>query len=154
VLANWPPADPTQMSDGISRLRETIDELYRNGMLPPADIYVAGQRVIVEISVSGANPNSFQVAVTPTTVTVAGEVPRELDLGDIQYQGIRRGDFHVALTLPVAVDPSDAQANYRDGMLTLEMARAETTAPHLVPVQYDAGAADGQQRDVAVLQRS
>lgn len=153
MLANWPPADPTRLSDGISRLRESIDELYQNGLLPPADIYVDGRNVIVEVSVSGANPASFQVAVTPNTVTVTGEVPRELDLGDIQYQGIRRGDFHVALTLPVTVDPSEARATYRDGMLKLRLARAETTAPHLVPVQYDTGDAEGREH-VPVLQHS
>lgn len=152
MLANWPPADPTLIRDGISRLRASIDELYQNGLLPPADIYVAGENVIVEIAVSGANPSSFQVAVTPTTVTVTGEVPRELDLGEIQYQGIRRGDFHVVLTLPAAVDPSEAKATYRNGMLMLQMSRAETTAPHLVPVQYDDGAAQGQQE--VALQRS
>jgi HSP20 family protein len=141
------------MRDGISRLQDSIDELYQNGLLPPADIYVAGKDVVVEVSVSGANPGSFQVAVTPNTVTVTGEVPRELDLGDIQYQGIRRGDFHVALTLPTAVDPSDARATYRDGMLKLRMARAEVTTPHLIPVQYD----EGQEQtgpEVAVLQHS
>lgn len=148
MLASWPPVDPTRIMQGFPRLRETIDELYESGVFPPADVYVREQDVVVEVACSGANPDDFQVAVTPNSVAIAGQVPRELDLGEPQYQGIRRGDFHQSLTLPAPVDPSTAEATYCDGMLRLRMVKAEVTKPHLVQVKHETGT-EGETSDTA-----
>lgn len=145
MLANWPPVDPSRIMQGFPRLRETIDELYESGVFPPADLYVRDQDVIVEVACSGANPSDFQVAVTPNTVAVAGQVPRELDLGEPHYEGIRRGEFHQSLTLPVPVDPTTSEATYRDGMLRVRIVKAAVTKPHLVPVKHE----NGEEQDMA-----
>ncbi|HLJ66955.1 MAG TPA: Hsp20/alpha crystallin family protein [Chloroflexota bacterium] len=137
MLAHWLPLDPGRGLQRYPRLREMLDELYENGLLPPSDIYVGDTDVVVELAAAGAIPDDFQVALTNNTITISGQVPAESGLGEAQLQGIRRGRFEQSLNLPVPVEPATAEATYSDGILRVRMARVEATRPQLVPVRRE-----------------
>jgi HSP20 family protein len=127
-----------QRKDQLGRLQgeiqELIDELWqvprfsglRRGFRPSVDVVrvddPAGFRVVVELP--GIEPTDIELYADAQTLVVAGE-RRRAHGGRYFHMEIDYGSFQRRIEFAEQVDPSQAQAEYRRGVLTILLPLAE-----------------------------
>jgi HSP20 family protein len=94
--------------------------------------------VYVEVLAPGLNPESIQVSVLQGILQVSGDKQALSDL--IKPEAFHRaerggGRFSRSLTLPCEVDAAKVRAEYRSGILTVTLAKAEAAKPRRVVVK-------------------
>lgn len=91
------------------------------------DVYQTEDDVVVQSTIAGANKEDIDIAVTPEMVTIKGrrrpEYPVKLTRFD--HQELYWGPFSRAIILPVDIDADNAQASYKNGILTIRMPKLE-----------------------------
>lgn len=93
---------------------------------PNTDVFFdAGeQRVVVQVELAGADPESLTVSADETTLFIAGS---RLDRSEacrgfsILQKEIEYGEFVKKIPLPGEIDVDGASASYRDGILTITL---------------------------------
>src|SRR3989344_5584859 len=90
------------------------------------DAYQTKDDVVVQSTIAGVKPEDLDITVGSNMVTIQGERKRseEINQGDYFYQECYWGGFSRSLTLPVEVDVDKAQAEIKDGVLTLVLPKA------------------------------
>ena len=90
------------------------------------DAYQTKDDVVVQSTIAGVKPEDLDITVGSNMVTIQGERKRseEINQGDYFYQECYWGGFSRSLTLPVEVDADRAQADIKDGVLTLVLPKA------------------------------
>jgi HSP20 family protein len=142
-----------QRRDQLGRLQgeiqELIDELWqvprfsglRRGFRPSVDVVrvddPAGFVVVVELP--GIEPNEIDIYADAQTLVVAGE-RRRAQRGRYFHMEIDHGPFQRRVEFAEQVDPSQARAEYRRGLLTISLPLAERPAvEERVAIQIGAG---------------
>lgn len=105
----------------------------------PIDVYETNDELVVQAFLPGAEPKDVSVNMERGTLTiqahVGGQLPEEAEKqARWHLREIWRGDVTRALTLPGALDAEKATAEFRHGVLTLRIPKAETAKPRQIPV--------------------
>ncbi|MBI5059893.1 Hsp20/alpha crystallin family protein [candidate division KSB1 bacterium] len=93
---------------------------------PPADLYETEHHVVVEFNLAGVQPSVVRIEMTPRMVQITGSRLEPVETNPRAYHllEIERGAFARAIKLPAPVQPSSAQVNYADGLLTVRLNKA------------------------------
>lgn len=109
---------------------------------PPVDIYTTDDKVFVYATLPGFTLDAINVEATPDTLTVHGERKALYDqdkaVPEQQTGSLEERKFRIVCTLPAEVDPNKIKAMFKDGMLTLEMPKAEQAKVNTVKVAIKA----------------
>lgn len=104
---------------------------------PKVDIYDTKDAFIIKAELPGVNKNDIKVDVDGRLLTLRGERKSEVENKESAY--FRRemffGSFERTFTLPEAVDPGLIKAEYKDGVLHLEVPKPEERKPKQVEVR-------------------
>jgi HSP20 family protein len=102
----------------------------------PLDISSTEDAITVEAALPGIRPEDVEITVHQDTLTIAvkEQTERETREGERVYREVRRGSGSRTLTLPSGLDIDHASAAYENGMLRLEIPRAEQAKPRQIPV--------------------
>jgi HSP20 family protein len=117
----------------------------RDGDLPPpggwafmaADVFDNDEALIVRIEAPGLRREDFNVELHGDVLSVWGEKRFERESGQGRYRVVQSayGSFRREVPLPVAVKPDKTRASYRDGVLRIELPKAESAKPRRVAVR-------------------
>ena len=90
----------------------------------------------LEALAPGVDPKSLDVSVVQNTLTIKGEKPGLDQVTAEAYHRNERaaGRFTRAIDLPVEVDATRVQAEYRNGLLVVTLPKAEAAKPKQIPV--------------------
>jgi HSP20 family protein len=104
---------------------------------PALDVEESEDAFTLHVELPSVSPEDVEVSLEENVLTIAGE-RRFYD--EKQADGFRRiersfGRFHRAVRLPDRVDGAHVQANYRDGLLTIHVPKAEEAKPRRIEVQ-------------------
>lgn len=129
-----------QMWRAQSDLSRAIDSLRlapAQAGYPLINVWANGEHAILTAEVPGVDPDAIDISVHQDTVTLRGtREPEPLSESDIAHRAERiTGAFTRALTLPFHVDPDGVKANFKHGVLTLELPRPESERPKRIKVQ-------------------
>ena len=108
--------------------------------LPAVDIRTgADHSLIIEADLPGVSREAVSVHIENRTLTIKGERKRDVqadEKGD-KVQRTERvfGTFVRAFALPETADTTKVTAEYKDGVLTLTIPRAEETKPRAIEVK-------------------
>ncbi len=96
------------------------------------------EAVYVEALAPGIDPSTLDVHVLRNTLTISGEKRRVA--ADVKPEAFHRseratGKFVRNLELPVEVEEHKVQADYKDGILTITLPKAEKARPKQIAVQ-------------------
>jgi HSP20 family protein len=142
ALTRW---DPFYSFPSVDRI---FDEFFRArrpalndgvaGVLP-IDVYENKDELVVKALLPGAEPKDVTVHVERGTLTIqahiGGEAEQEADKDQRWHtREVWRGDVSRTVTLPAVVDADKATANFKNGVLTLQVPKAETAKPRQIPV--------------------
>jgi len=110
--------------------------------------------VTIEAALPGIKPEDVDITVENGTVTITGKTAseRSAEEGSYVVQEIRRGNFSRSVTLPNGLEPDKAKATFENGILRLEIPRAEQLKPRQIRISpVTDGHADGSSDKPAEL---
>ncbi len=109
-----------ELAEASSPAEDLSDE--REGQLT-IDVYQTPEAIIVESPVAGVDPEDLEINVTSEAVTIRGRRERESEVKeqDYFYQECYWGRFSRSVILPQEIDPDKAEANIKNGVLTLKL---------------------------------
>jgi HSP20 family protein len=103
------------------------------------DIREADHNLVLSAELPGVSPNDVEVRLENNTLYLKGE--RKLEAHEQSYHQIERvyGPFARAFTLPDSVDPNNVEAELKDGVLIIKLAKREEAKPRTVKIQIGGG---------------
>jgi len=90
---------------------------------PPTDVYETDESVVIKMEIAGMRDEDLEVAVQENTLIISGNRSDSSERRAYHQMEIQFGKFSVGLELPVRVEPDHAQAEYKDGFLTVHLPR-------------------------------
>lgn len=103
----------------------------------PFDVLERDDAVVVRAPVPGFAADDIDVNVTADVLTVSGhhKESTEKEEGSYHVREWRTGSFQRAMRLPAEVDTAKAEAQVRDGVLTLTLPKAEKVLPKKIAIK-------------------
>ena len=135
----------------LSLLRDEIDRLFDsplnalttnsqqflNGWLPAIDLFEDRDHLVLKAELPGMKKEDIEISLHGDVLTLSGERKEDetFDKADTYRAERFLGRFQRTLTLPVTVDAKRVDASYRDGILTITLAKAEEAKPKQIEVR-------------------
>ena len=112
-------------------------ELTGGAWAPVVDIYENGNNLVIKAELAGIDPKDVEVRVENGTLTISGERKSEKEVKEGNYHRVERsyGSFHRSFNLPPTVSSENVTADYKDGVLTLNLAKREEAKPKTIKIQ-------------------
>jgi HSP20 family protein len=105
------------------------------GAYPPVNVFNEGEDFVVVAELPGVKKEDLDVQVRGDTLRIKGKktVGHEVK-ASVHRRERSAGDFDRTLTLPAQLDAGKVSADYRDGVLTVRLPRAESERPRTVAI--------------------
>src|SRR5512136_422916 len=94
------------------------------------DVREEDDAYILNALVPGLKADDLNIQVLDDVVTISGEF--KADEQEYLMRELPHGSFRRTLRLPVALDAGKTEAQITDGVLTLQLAKAETAKPRTI----------------------
>ncbi len=105
-----------------------MDEEANLGMWNPAvDLYEKDDHFVIKAELPGVDKNDIKVDLKDRVLTLSGERTYDNEVGEENYYRKERsyGKFQRAFTLPTDVDSDKITAEFKDGVLRVEVPKPE-----------------------------
>lgn len=125
-------------TDVTTREREAGAAQQRNdaAMLPPVDVFEDATGITLKADLPGVPKDKLQVRVEADVLTIEGEislpVPQGMEASHVELQLPR---YRRSFTLSKELDAEKVGAEYRHGVLTLRIPKAQHAQPRKIEVQ-------------------
>jgi HSP20 family protein len=134
------------LQDQVNRLFEDTFTRDRSGhadlatWAPVVDIYETENELVVKADLPDLEDKDIDVRVENNTLTIRGERKFEKDVNEENYLRVERayGPFMRSFSLPNTVSSENVRAEYRNGVLSLHMAKREESKPKQVKISVAA----------------
>jgi HSP20 family protein len=134
--------DPFATLLGLQRAMENVmgsdwfgSRTSGSGAYPLVNVFDDGDHFVVVVELPGVNKEDLDIQVTGDTLRIQGKKTIAYDeSASIHRRERAAGQFDRTLTLPDDVDAARVSAEYRDGVLTLRLPRAESAKPRTVTI--------------------
>ena len=105
------------------------------GAFPPINVFNDGDDFVLVAELPGVKKEDLDVQVRGDTLRIQGKKTIAYDENASAHRRERAaGQFDRTLTLPADIDAAKVAAEYRDGVLTLRLPRAESAKPRTVTI--------------------
>jgi HSP20 family protein len=105
------------------------------GTFPPISAFRRGEDFTIVAELPGVKKEDLEIEVKGNTVRIHGKKTIEYDANASVHRRERgEGQFDRTLTLPAQVDAARVTAEYRDGVLAVNLPRAESDKPRSVAI--------------------
>lgn len=143
-MRRWDPfGEMLTLRDAMSQLFE--DSFVNPARMPasnslsmPLNVSETQETFRVEAVVPGLKPEDLDITIQDNVLTIRGETRQEQQTGDKQanfhVMERRYGRFSRSITLPTAVQADRVQASLENGILHLEIPKAEEVKPRKITV--------------------
>jgi HSP20 family protein len=133
----------------LNRLQDVLDQVFRpaerssirglsGGSFPVINVGTTPDTVEVMALAPGLDPGALQLTVDRGLLIIAGErksaVPEAGDATSVYAQERFSGNFRRVVSLPDDADAAKVDANYRDGILRITVAKRESSKPRRIEV--------------------
>lgn len=133
--------------DRLSSLRDEVNRLFDfslpardsglfSGWSPALDVFDDKDSLVVKVELPGLKKDEINISLHEGVLTVSGERKRETEKKEGESFRSERyfGKFQRSVTLPTAVNSNSVSAAYKDGVLTVELPKAEEAKPKQIAV--------------------
>jgi HSP20 family protein len=131
-------------------LRQAMDRLFEDSFVPPrswtfgdfdrygfpVDVTNGAETITVEASLPGYKPEDVDITVENGVLSITAETRSERRVGEGEslVQEIRRGRVNRTIALPTGIEPDKATASFEDGVLKLQIPKAEAVKPRQIRI--------------------
>lgn len=134
--------DPFAALLGVQRAMESVmgsdwfgGRTSGSGAFPLINVFNDGDDFVVVAELPGVKKEDLEIQVRGNTVRIQGKKAiAHPESASIHRRERAAGEFDRTVTLPDDVDASKVAAEYRDGVLTLRLPRAESAKPRTVTI--------------------
>jgi HSP20 family protein len=124
---------------GLPEKSKVDDEFYlpsQGWSMLGGDVFEDDKKLVVRLEVPGMDKQDFEVAVQGDVLVVSGEKRFERESTDGRYRVLQcaYGNFRRFVPLPAPVLSDKAKANYRNGVLRIELPKASIGKPRKLTV--------------------
>jgi HSP20 family protein len=143
TVVRWDPfRDLITLQDRMNRL---FDESMRGARpadesttswSPAVDIYETENEIVLKAELPEVNQKDIDIQIENSTLTIQGERKPDTTIKQENYHRIERatGRFNRSFTLPSLVDQEKIKAEYKDGVLRIELPKREERKPKQIKV--------------------
>ena len=136
----WTPGLFEDVGREVNRL---MDHLYdtENGesrfFAPRLNIAETDKAYEVTVDLPGMKADEFNIEFKEGQLWITGQRKQESEVKDKTYHRVERryGQFRRVITLGADVDVDNVEANYRDGVLTLQVPKIPAAQPRRINVK-------------------
>ncbi|NEO37252.1 MAG: Hsp20/alpha crystallin family protein [Moorea sp. SIOASIH] len=136
----------------INTLQREIDQLFDHSFVPntlrefghfknvpAAELTQTEDAINLKLEVPGMEAKDLNVEVTDTVVAISGERKEETNTDEkgVKRSEFRYGKFQRVIPLPVRVQNTKVEAEYKDGILNLTLPKAEEEKNKVVKVNLN-----------------
>lgn len=91
------------------------------------DVYQTEKELVIQSTIAGIKLDDLDISIEGDKVSIKGkrEKPAEIGERNYFYQECYWGAFSREIILPVEVDPSRAEASFKEGILIIRMPKIE-----------------------------
>jgi len=103
---------------------------------PAVDIYDDEDKIVIKAELPGVDKKDIMVDLKGKVLTLKGERSHENETKKDHYYRQERcyGKFERAFTLPANVDPDKIKADYKDGVLKIDIPKSEEQKPKQITI--------------------
>lgn len=130
ALTRYRPGDKTHLP-----ARDSVDDAlyvpHLGWAMLGGDVYEDNDRVIVRIEAPGMEKDDFEIEAVGDRLAIRGEKRFEHESTEGRWRVLQcaYGSFHRTVALPAPVRVEQAKASYRNGVLRIELPKAERGKP-------------------------
>ncbi len=132
---------PKEKEENLEKLKEQSQELAESffdttedkedwlseyeGQLA-VDVYQTKSNVIIKAPIAGVKPDEIDITISDDVVTIKGERKEEKEIDRENYfaQECYWGAFSRSIILPVVCNPDKTEAEFKNGVLTISIPKA------------------------------
>lgn len=102
----------------------------------PLDVAETAENFVIKASLPGANPDNFEITLADNVLNIKAKIDETKDFEEGQYHLRERrfGSFERSLSLAAPVNAEGIVADYADGVLTLNVPKAEEIKPKRIAI--------------------
>ncbi len=132
----------------MEQLRREMDRLWdqtifpgrwrgRAGVFPLVNISEDQDHIFVRAELAGLKPEDIDITFQDNSLTLRGErkIPTEEKVVGYHRREREAGTFRRLIRLPGRIDPAKVDAVFKDGVLTITLAKPEETKPKQITVK-------------------
>ena len=149
TLVRWNPVtgrELTTIQDEVNRLfdgffgRSPLRYDLAPAFTPAVDVQETPEAFVVHVDLPGVSPKDVKVSLTGDTLTIRGERKHDRESKNGGQRRFERsyGSFERSFTLGTPVRSDKVQATYRDGVLEINVPKAEEAKVREIEVQVGA----------------
>ncbi|OHD65716.1 MAG: hypothetical protein A2176_13865 [Spirochaetes bacterium RBG_13_51_14] len=136
----------TKLNNGDLTFTRVFDDFFRmmpvdvfgDELNPRVDVHEDDKAVYVKAEIPGLNDKDLTVFLKENLLTIAGEKREEKTEGDnneeYYYCERRFGSFSRTIALPDSIKADEVKANYKNGVLEIELPKAESAKPRKIDI--------------------
>jgi HSP20 family protein len=111
-------------------------ELSMGSWNPVVDVYDNDDSIVIKAELPGIDKEGIEIDVKDRVLTLKGERSSESEVKDDNYYRRERsyGKFERAFNLPADVDPDNIKADYKDGVLKIDIPKPEEKKPRQITI--------------------
>ena len=112
------------------------EELHMGAWLPAVDMFDDDDRIVIKAELPGMDKKDISVDVENRVLTLSGERNYDSEVKEENYYRRERayGRFKRAFNLPADVDSDQIKADFKDGVLRVEIPKPEEQKPKQITV--------------------
>lgn len=142
-ITRWDPfQNLATLQDQVNRLFDSSftsrrgDTSALTTWAPPVDIYETENELVVKADLPDINPKDLDVRVENNMLTIRGERKFNEEVKEENYLRIERtyGAFSRSFSLPSTVSAEGIKAEYKNGVLTVELPKRAEAKPRQVKI--------------------
>lgn len=145
AIVRWDPfRDLMSLQERMNRLfdesltrRREDQPLGLTTWSPAVDIFETENAIVVKAELPGLSKDDIEVQIHDGVLTLKGERKFEKEVKEENYHRIERayGGFQRSFSLPSSVEEDKIKASFKDGVLEVDLPKAEAVKPKQIKVE-------------------
>ena len=142
AITRWEPFH------NLSALQEQVNRLFEGSLprrsdqsalttwAPAVDIYETENELVLKADLPDVNEKDLDIRIESNILTIKGERKFEEKVNEDNYLRVERtyGSFSRSFSLPSTVDSGSIKADYKNGVLTVELPKRAESKPRQVKI--------------------
>ncbi len=133
------------LNEAVS-LRDAMDRLFADSFISPhvgglsnsgasANLFETSDGFIFQVPMPGVKAEDVEITAQQDTLSLKWTTNLQVpEGGTTLWHGFQSGQYQQSFTLPSPINSEGAEAHYSDGILTLNLPKAEHAKAHVVKV--------------------
>ena len=135
-VVRWSPMNPASLFNEVDRLFERPYARTASEWSIALDVAETEEAYLVKATVPGINPDEMEITLEDGVLSLKGEIKQDEEVEEAKYHVRERryGSFSRSIRFPMAVNGDAVEATYTNGVLSLNIPKAEAAKPKRIVV--------------------